>query len=99
MEELVQRSMSAAEAGVRLQQLLCRHPDLLADQSGKMTTTGGGVGSNPADGSIPKRELLPLPLPRASLIRPDEIDAALPSSKVLGPKARKLGGQKHGTIF
>ena len=47
IEELVTRSMCAAEAGVRLQVLLRRHPDLLADQSRGMSSRleGGGSGT------------------------------------------------------
>ena len=62
IEELVVRSMSAAEAGVRLQRLLMRHPDLLSGQGGR-TTLDEGDGGTRGDGSIPKRELLPRPLP------------------------------------
>ena len=62
IEELVIRSMSAAEAGVRLQRLLMRHPDLLSGQGGR-TTLDEGEGGKTREGHIPKRELLPLLLP------------------------------------
>ena len=52
IEELVVRSMSAAEAGVRLQRLLMRHPDLLCGQGGR-TTQAGGDGGMPREGSVP----------------------------------------------
>ena len=90
IEEMVVRSMSAAEAGVTLQRLLMRHPDLLRGQGGR-TTLDGGDGGMPREGSIPKRELLPLPLPKVTLVRTSEIEAMFPSGKVLGPKARAQG--------
>ena len=93
VEELVTRSMSAAEAGVRLKQLLQQHPDLLTAQSGIMSAHVEGDEQGPREGSIPKRELLPLPLPKVALVRTSEIDTAFPSGKVLGPKSRKLGAE------
>ena len=92
IEELVVRSMSAAEAGVRLQRLLMRHPDLLCGQGGR-TTQDGGDGGMPREGSVPKRELLPLPLPKVTLVRVSEIDAMFPSGKILGPKVKTHGAK------
>ena len=71
--ELVQPSMSAAEAGVRLHALHLRYPHLLADQDGGMSSQseGGGKESD-------KRELLPLPSPKISLIRDAELAALFP---------------------
>ena len=68
IQELVLRSMSAAEAGVRLQSLFLRRPDLLANQLGK-----GPLKLEGARHEAVKRELLPLPLPQAKLVKPQEI--------------------------
>ena len=52
IRQLVQRSMSAAEAGVQLSSLLQRHPNLLADQPGIYPSAlGGGREDKKKEGS------------------------------------------------
>ena len=87
--ELTKRSMTAAEAGVRLQSLLLRHPGLLAEQKGKQSATLEGGGGMPREGSVPKRELLPLPLPKISLLRNEEISKLFPLDEAPSSDARK----------
>ena len=48
VEELAQRSMSAAEAGVRLYAMYRQHPSVLADQGGAKSSQIGGDGSGVA---------------------------------------------------
>ena len=87
LERLAHHSMTAAEAGVRLQALLRRVPSLLADELGALLTSdveGGGESSK-------KKELLPLPLPRCKLVRDSELTTLFQSDKVLCPKAKELG--------
>ena len=88
IQELVLRSMSAAEAGVRIQSLFLRHPDLLANQLGK-----GPLKLEGARHEAVKRELLPLPLPRAKLVKPHEISHMFPSDEILGPKEKHMGAE------
>lgn len=88
VEELAQRSMSAAEAGVRLYATYRQYPSLLADQGGAKSSQLGGDGSGSA-----RRELLPRPTPTVALIRPAEIEGMLPSDKVLGPRAKQHGAE------
>ena len=87
-EQLVQRSMTAAEAGVRLQQLLQRHPDLLAYQSGGSSSQLEGDGKHQS-----RRELLPLPSPEMTPIREEDLVSMFEGVAVLSPKAKKAGAQ------
>ena len=93
IKELINRSMSAAEAGVRLQSLLLRYPDLLAGQGGKKSAPTEGEGSMPREGSVPKRELLPLPLPRVTLLRDDEMSKIFPKGEKPGAVAKMKGSE------
>ena len=47
----------------------------------------------PREGSIPKREHLPLPLPKRSLIRESDILSMLKSDGQIGPQARQAGAE------
>ena len=90
LEALAQRSMSAAETGVRLQALLRRVPGLLARDLGLVLQShveGGGPDTSKT------RELVPLPLPRLTVMRETEIDRMFHSKAVLGPKARQTGAE------
>ena len=89
MEELVQRSMSAAEAGVRLCAFLQQHPDVLSSHDGSISPQLEGVGIMPRERAIPKRELLPLPFPKRSLIRESDILSMLKSDGQIGSQARQ----------
>ena len=68
--------------------MLRRHPDVLADQSRGLSSQLVGEGS----GSV-KRELLPLPSPKMTLVRESEMSSLFPCKGVLGPRARKVGAE------
>ena len=88
IKQLVQRSMSAAEAGIRLYSLFQRHPNLLADQP---ELSPSALGGGRKEGS--RRELLPLPLHRLRLVPCKEVSRISPSDRVLGHKEKKLGAE------
>ena len=85
--------MTAAEAGVRLEGLLLRFPDLLAGQGGRQSAQFEGEGSMPCGRVTPKRELLPLLLPRVTLLRSEEHTRAFPLGKEPDLAAKKLGAE------
>ena len=90
LASLAQRSMGAAETGVRLQALLRRVPGLLAHDLGIVLQShveGGGTAS------AKQRELIPLPLPQIEVMREKDIVRMFHSKAVLGPRARKVGAE------
>ena len=87
---LAQRSMCAAEAGVRLQAIFRRTPSLLTNELGTVITPDvEGLRGAPRA----SRELLPLPLPKPKLIKESEISALFQSDAILGPKTQRLGAE------
>ena len=89
LRALAQRSMTAAETGVRLQEILRRFPSLMSDESGlESSSLFEGVGGN---AQRSKRELLPLPLPQCRLVREAELASLHPSDQPPGPRARSRG--------
>ena len=70
LRDLAQRSMSAAETGVRLQRVLQRFPSLMSDESG-LPNSSRVEGEGGSECRV-RRELLPLPLPQCRLVREAE---------------------------
>ena len=90
LQLLAQRSMCAAEAGIRLYGVLRRVPGLLTGELGSIVSPdveGGGKKTSA------QRELLPLPLPRIKPLRESDITVMFHSKAILGPKALQTGAE------
>ena len=91
IKRLTQRSMTAAEVGVRLQAILARFPGL-ASASG---CSGISPFNDEGAGRVSK-ELLPLPLPACTLVRERDYPNLFPADGVLGPKGIRSWAQGAG---
>ena len=91
LARLAEKSMSAAEVGVRLSHLVRRAPILLTDRQGSFIPLGfaGEEGGAPLIG----RELLPLPLPRLSTVPEVDLAALFPATGIISTSAKLLGAE------
>lgn len=86
--ELAERSMSTAEAGVRLWLICSRAPDLLASGDVTLKASFGEVGGNHK-----VRDLLPLPMPAIPDYSVAQIDKLFPNLAPVTSEGRQAGAQ------
>ena len=90
LDYLAHKSMSAAEAGIRLSSLIRRVPSLLANGLGSELLSDVEGAGKTADR---KRELLPLPLPKLKPVGKSEMVELFESSAIITPHAQRLGAE------